>query len=76
MGIYYSRIQDAGGLFQGINFSNHEDGTMAEKMVLADRVDTSRLITHTFHGLDKIDEALQLMKDKPADLIKPIVYCD
>ncbi len=45
-------------------------------MVLADRVDTSRLITHTFHGLDKIDEALQLMKDKPADLIKPIVYCD
>ena len=45
-------------------------------MVMADRVDTSRLITHTFHGFEKIEEALQLMKDKPADLIKPIVYCD
>ena len=45
-------------------------------MVVADRVDPSLLVTHTFHGLDKLPEALQLMKDKPRDLIKPIVYAD
>ncbi|MCR4907957.1 MAG: zinc-binding dehydrogenase [Lachnospiraceae bacterium] len=45
-------------------------------MILAGRVDPSRLVTHTFHGLDSIPEALQLMKDKPKDLIKPIVYID
>ena len=45
-------------------------------MLVADRVDPSLMITHEFHGLDKIGEALQLMKDKPRDLIKPIVYID
>ena len=45
-------------------------------MLMADRVDPSLMITHEFHGLDKIGDALQLMKDKPRDLIKPIVYCD
>lgn len=45
-------------------------------MVVADRVDTSKLITHKFNGLDKIGEALQMMKDKPRDLIKPIVFCE
>ena len=45
-------------------------------MLMADRVDTSLMVTHEFHGLDKIGEALQLMKDKPNDLIKPIVYVD
>lgn len=45
-------------------------------MLVADRLDPSLMVTHEFHGLDKIGEALQLMKDKPRDLIKPIVYCD
>lgn len=45
-------------------------------MVQADRLDPSLMVTHTFHGLDSIGEALQLMKDKPRDLIKPIVICD
>ena len=45
-------------------------------MVMADRVDTSKLITHRFYGFDKIGEALQMMKDKPRDLIKPIVFCE
>ena len=29
-----------------------------------------------FHGFDSIEEALMLMKDKPADLIKPVVLMD
>lgn len=37
------------------------------------RLDTSKLVTHKFYGLDKIEEALMLMKDKPRDLIKPVV---
>ncbi len=40
------------------------------------KLDTSLLVTHTFHGFDKIEEALMLMKDKPADLIKPVVLID
>jgi threonine dehydrogenase-like Zn-dependent dehydrogenase len=37
------------------------------------RLDTSKLVTHKFQGFDKIEEALLLMKDKPAELIKPVV---
>ena len=37
------------------------------------KLDTSKLVTHVFEGFDKIEEALMLMKDKPADLIKPVV---
>jgi threonine dehydrogenase-like Zn-dependent dehydrogenase len=47
-----------------------------EKMALlvtSGRLDPGKLITHKFNGFDKIEEALMLMKDKPADLIKPVV---
>lgn len=37
------------------------------------RLDTSKLITHRFYGFEHMEEALLLMKDKPADLIKPVV---
>lgn len=37
------------------------------------KLDTSKLVTHVFEGFDKIEEALMLMKNKPADLIKPVV---
>jgi len=43
-------------------------------MVINGRIDPSRLITHQFHGFDKIEDALLLMRDKPKDLIKPVVY--
>jgi threonine dehydrogenase-like Zn-dependent dehydrogenase len=45
-------------------------------MVSAGRVDPSKLITHRFKGLDSMDEAFQLMVNKPKDLIKPIVLID
>lgn len=38
--------------------------------------DPSKLITHKFNGLENIEEALFLMKDKPKDLIKPVVIID
>ena len=43
------------------------------KLLQTNRLDTSKLITHRFYGFDKIEDALMLMKDKPKDLIKPVV---
>ena len=40
------------------------------------RINPGRLVTHKFHGFDKVEEALLLMKDKPKDLIKSIVFID
>jgi threonine dehydrogenase-like Zn-dependent dehydrogenase len=42
-------------------------------LVVQGRIDTSKLITHRFEGLDSIEKALFMMKDKPRDLIKPVV---
>ncbi len=43
------------------------------EMIANGRVDTTKLITHTFNGFDKIEDAFKLMDEKPRDLIKPIV---
>ncbi|WP_022764270.1 hypothetical protein [Butyrivibrio sp. XPD2006] len=45
-------------------------------LVTSGKLDVSKLSTHVFHGWEHIPEALQLMKDKPADLIKPVVILD
>lgn len=42
-------------------------------LIVTNRLDTSKLITHKFQGLEKVEDALMLMKDKPKDLIKPVV---
>ncbi|GHS98325.1 hypothetical protein AGMMS50276_19930 [Synergistales bacterium] len=42
-------------------------------LMLTGRLDPSKLITHRFEGIDKIEPALMLMKDKPRDVIKPVV---
>ncbi|MDV0447309.1 NADP-dependent isopropanol dehydrogenase [Methanosarcinaceae archaeon Ag5] len=45
-------------------------------MILEGRIDPSKMITHKFYGLDACEDAFYLMRDKPKDLIKPIVYFD
>ncbi len=42
-------------------------------MVTTKRIHPGKLITHRFEGLESVEEALFLMKDKPKDLIKPLV---
>ncbi len=42
-------------------------------LLVTGRLDTSKLITHRLQGLESIEEGLMLMKNKPRDLIKPIV---
>jgi len=40
------------------------------------RMDPSLMATHVFRGFDRLEEALLLMKEKPRDLIKPVVLLD
>lgn len=42
-------------------------------MMQTNRINPGKLITHRFNGIEHIEEALLLMKDKPRDLIKPVV---
>ena len=37
------------------------------------RLDPGKMLTHRFTGFEHMEEALMLMKDKPRDLIKPVV---
>ncbi len=43
-------------------------------LVTSGRIQPGKLITHEFEGFEHVEDALMLMKDKPKDLIKPIVY--
>lgn len=45
-------------------------------LVKYNRIDPSKLVTHTLQGFDKIEDSFKLMVEKPKDLIKPIVYID
>ena len=45
-------------------------------LVASGRLDVSHLASHVFEGWEHVPEALMLMKDKPADLIKPVVILD
>lgn len=62
----------AGGLMPGGRLRMEK----LASMVMAGRIDPGLLITHRFEGLEKVEEALMLMKDKPKDLIKPVVLID
>ena len=42
-------------------------------LIKVGKLDPTKLITHHFKGLEHVEDALMLMKDKPADLIKPVV---
>lgn len=42
-------------------------------VMTAGRMDTGLLVTHRFNGLDSVEKALMMMKDKPKDLIKPVI---
>ncbi|ERI89872.1 NADP-dependent alcohol dehydrogenase [Clostridiales bacterium oral taxon 876 str. F0540] len=59
----------AGGLMPGGRLRMEKLASLME----THRLDTSKLITHRFEGIENIEPALMLMKDKPKDLIKPVV---
>jgi threonine dehydrogenase-like Zn-dependent dehydrogenase len=43
------------------------------RMLLYGRLDVSPLLTHRYTGFEDIEGALLLMKNKPGDLIKPVI---
>ncbi len=46
------------------------------EVVMHGRMDPSLMATHIFKGFDALEEALLLMKEKPRDLIKPVVLVE
>ncbi|PID76411.1 MAG: NAD(P)-dependent alcohol dehydrogenase [Deltaproteobacteria bacterium] len=42
-------------------------------MIMAGRLDVSKMLTHKFASFDDMPEALELMHKKPQDLIKPVI---
>lgn len=45
-------------------------------LVMSGRIHPEKLITHKFFGLENVEPALMLMKDKPRDLIKPLIIIE
>lgn len=45
-------------------------------LLVCGKLDVKPLLTHRFYGFDKIEDALMMMKDKPRDLIKPVVIIE
>jgi isopropanol dehydrogenase (NADP+) len=59
----------AGGLMPGGRLRMEKLASLVE----TGRIDPSKLITHRFEGMDNIEKALMLMREKPGNLIKPVV---
>jgi len=59
----------AGGLMPGGRLRMEK----LASLVQTGRLDPSKMLTHKFKGFDHMEESLLLMKDKPKDLIKPVV---
>ena len=62
----------AGGLMPGGRLRMEKLAALME----TGRLTTAPLLTHRFRGFEHMEEALMLMKDKPRDLIKPVVMMD
>lgn len=68
-GVGMGHKQINGGLMPGGRLRMEKLGAL----VSAGKLDVSPLSTHVFEGWEHLEEALYLMRDKPADLIKPVV---
>ncbi len=58
-----------GGLMPGGRLRSEKLGSL----VSSGRLDVKPLITHVYHGWDELPQAVKIMGEKPADLIKPVV---
>lgn len=68
-GVGMGHKQINGGLMPGGRFRMEKLGSL----VSSGRLNVHHLVTHVFDGWDHLEEALFLMRDKPANLIKPVV---
>lgn len=68
-GVGMGHKQINGGLMPGGRLRMEKLGAL----VAAGKLDVSPLSTHVYDGWEHLEEALFIMRDKPADLIKPVV---
>lgn len=68
-GVGMGHKQINGGLMPGGRLRMEKLGAL----VSSGKLDLSPLTTHVFKGWEHMEEALFLMRDKPADLIKPVI---
>lgn len=68
-GVGMGHKQINGGLMPGGRLRMEKLGAL----VASGRLDVSPLATHVFEGWEHMEEAVLLMKEKPAELIKPVV---
>lgn len=68
-GVGMGHKQIVGGLMPGGRLRIEKLASLIE----VGRLDVKPLLTHRFKGFEHVEEALMLMKDKPSDLIKPVV---
>jgi threonine dehydrogenase-like Zn-dependent dehydrogenase len=68
-GVGMGHKQITGGLMPGGRLRMEKLGSL----VSAGKLDVHPLVSHVFKGWDNLEKALFLMRDKPADLIKPVV---
>ncbi len=68
-GVGMGHKQINGGLMPGGRLRMEKLGAL----VSAGKLDVHPLASHVFDGWEHLEEALFMMRDKPADLIKPVV---
>lgn len=68
-GVGMGHKQINGGLMPGGRLRMEKLGSL----VSSGRLNVHHLVTHVFDGWNHLEEALFLMRDKPANLIKPVV---
>jgi len=68
-GVGMGHIRIVGGLMPAGRMRTER---LANLMVTG-RLNVSGMLTHKFEGLDSVAEALELMRNKPSDLIKPVI---
>ncbi|MDR3296415.1 MAG: NAD(P)-dependent alcohol dehydrogenase [Clostridiales Family XIII bacterium] len=68
-GLGMGHIRIIGGLMPG----GRKNMEYLAQVLINKRLDVSPLLTHRFNKLEDLEEGLLLMKDKPRDLIKPVI---
>jgi threonine dehydrogenase-like Zn-dependent dehydrogenase len=68
-GLGMGHIRITGGLMPG----GRKNMEYLSNLMKYKKLDVSPLLTHRFKGFEHIEEGLTLMRNKPADLIKPVV---
>lgn len=59
----------AGGLMPGGRLRMEKLAALMQ----SGRIQPEKLVTHRFEGIENIEQALMMMKEKPRDLIKPVI---